>query len=368
MKIGTSLEGLAMFKQAVFALILCCGLGHIATAQTGTVQFKKADIMDNTGFKAPVRYAVSLVPANWSTTGGVVWNVDPASCTAGARTAWYAASPDGGTEMGMLPGIGWQGSSLSGWSQNQGCIVPQSRNPDDAAAAYVQQIAQMTGTQLNIVDIAHDAGWDRQLTQLYSGLSYRTPDFSTEYSAYTRVAEFSFVADNKPIRGFLIMNMLYIDGQTGGFNSNSGQIYQAFFLTAPADKFGSSVPLFEAFMRNFQEDPAWQIAKWNSDAEYARNNPKPSSNWSVSTVGSDILDIQMKGYNDRNAIRDAGHANTIDTIRGVTTYAADTPTGQVQIPTHFENAWQLPNGNIVATNDAFYNGNGEGTRLENFRQ
>ena len=358
----------------LLGLILVLGYG-LATSmlahgqQSTQIQFKRADIMDPSGFAAPVRYAVSLIPADWTTQGGIVWVTDPNSCINGSRLGWSASAPDESVSMGALPGIGWQANSFSGWKRAHGCAAFESSNPDEIAAYYVHQAAQQAGTAVNIVDIQHDPAHDHRQTQiLNTSLGGGVSGIPQNNRAVTRVAEFTYEVGGRPYRGFLLMNMTIFESQIQGTSTLSGSIYEAFYFGARADKFDASLPILEAFMRNFQLDPAWKIAKWRSDAAFAASQPRPSSTWKVDTTGSDILDIQMQGYLNRTAIRDGGQADVVDTIRGVTTYGADTPTGQVQVPSGYDQVWQLPNGNIVASNDPFYDGQGEGTELQQLRR
>lgn len=361
-----------MIRAFIFTLLLGYGFTAVLPAhsqQSTQVQFKRADIMDPSGFKQPVRYAVSLIPADWTTQGGIIWNTDPNSCINGSRLSWGASAPDKSISLGILPGIGWEANTFTGWKQAHGCAAFQSGDPDEIAAYYVHQASQQSGAAINIVDIKHDPAHDQRQTQALNALFGSVPSEVPQSNlAVTRVAEFTHKVEGQSYRGFLLMNMSIFEAHLQGASVLSGSIHDAFYFSAPIESFDASLPIFEAFMRNYQLDPAWQNAKWQSDAAFRARQPRPSSSWKVDTTGSDILDIQMKGYQNRNAIRDTSQANTIDTIRGVTTYSADTPTGQVQIPSTFENAWQLPNGNIVASNDPFYDGQGQGTRLKHLRQ
>ena len=47
-------------------------------------------------------------------------------------------------------------------------------------------------------------------------------------------------------------------------------------------------------------------------------------------------------------------ANTVEVIKGVETYGADTPTGQIELPNQYDRAFQLNDGSFVVTNNVMF--------------
>ena len=64
----------------------------------------------------------------------------------------------------------------------------------------------------------------------------------------------------------------------------------------------------------------------------------------------------VNGYNERMAIQDRTHRETMEAVRGVETYLNSS--GQpVQLDYTYRNAWQLADGSYFLTNDASFNPN-----------
>lgn len=332
-----------------------------------TLHLKKVDIMDPSGFRTPVRYAVSVVPADWKTEGGMVWNVDPNACNNGVNFAWQATSAEEDMTIAQLPNMGWQGNTFSGWKQASGCVVPQNFNPESIASLYLQQ---MFGSSYNIVQAHSDAQMDQAFTKIaHQSMGPAMVAFGrSELSATLRGIEFTATVEGQQIKGIMVSPIMNTRSRMPmGGDFSYGLLASPIFVFAKPEKYAEAEQYFEVYLKNFREDPAWKIAKWNSDAEFRRRNPKPANTWKLDTSGSEILDMGMSGWKKRWDANSTGHSASVDAVHGVNTYHADTPTGLVNIPTNFDHSYQMADGTIIATNDAFYEGGTDGVQLNRAR-
>lgn len=352
------------------SLALCLGIAVAAATPTATAQetlrLKRVDIMDPSGFRQPVRYAVSVLPADWKTEGGMIWNVDPNSCNNGVNFAWQATSPTDDITIAQLPNMGWMANSFSGWKQAQGCMVPQDLRPETIAGQYLQS---MFGSNFSIVEAHSDAQMDQafmniaqtQFAPVLAGFGQYSIDASL------RGIEFTATVEGQSLKGMMISPVMQT--QTNSFNGSMsfGILASPLFVVATPERYADAEQILEIYLKNYREDPAWKIAKWESDRESQRLMPKPSSTWKVDTTGSEILDMGMSGWKKRWDMNSSGHSSSVDTVYGVNTYRADTPTGLVHIPTNYDRSYQMPDGTIIATNDAFYEGGADGVELNRTR-
>jgi hypothetical protein len=62
----------------------------------------------------------------------------------------------------------------------------------------------------------------------------------------------------------------------------------------------------------------------------------------------------MESWRRQNDSSDRTQRETSEWIRDVETYDADVPTGQIELPSGYDRAFQLNADTFVVTNDAFY--------------
>ena len=349
-----------MRKSNIFTAAVLLGLSTVIAlpvfAEPQTLRLKRVDIMDPSGFNVPTRYAISVVPADWKTDGGMVWDVRPNSCINGVNFSWRAFAPDDSVLIARLPDMGWKGSSVTGWDGSPGCEVPQDYTAEGLAVQYLTTLP----FSFRVTDIRRDPDLERQWAGFVGQLSQILAGGGSQVQGDILLVDFEGEYQGKSIEGTLVAPMWESNTNLGFGTSTFGRIVQPMLTASEKGRSAEAVEHLTMFGKNYREDPVWIQKKWQSDAQFRASQPRPSSTWKVDTTGSDILDIQMKGFQDRMASSDRTQSASVDTIWGVTTYGADTPTGQVQINTTYDNNWQLPDGTVVASNDPFYDGTGDG--------
>jgi len=91
-----------------------------AAAFEGNIQLKLVKVDDQYAIDRPIPAFSILVPADWTTEGGIVWQYNGSGC--GAATPflnWTATSPDKISGVQLLPSENWGGMSYA--ANPQGC-------------------------------------------------------------------------------------------------------------------------------------------------------------------------------------------------------------------------------------------------------
>ncbi|MEL6712731.1 MAG: hypothetical protein AAFP86_03110 [Planctomycetota bacterium] len=90
--------------------------------------------------------------------------------------------------------------------------------------------------------------------------------------------------------------------------------------------------------------------------EMAMDNMRTAANISriSANASSEILDMQARGYESRQAIRDESHARAVNAMREVHEYRVPGEDLPVALPSYYEHVYGNGNGEFILTNDANY--------------
>ncbi len=336
-------------------------------------------INDEFGFERPLEaYRLSL-PANWYLKGSVQWH-GAARCPMDLNKLHFmATAPDGSERIEFIPGGTWSWMSLYDANpaarQYQSLECPIKRILDMPAfmQAYIPRIrpnAKIGNTRAR-PDLVQKA---------MANVGNLSNDPNQRVHLEVQEVEVSYEVDGKTINELLISTVLFsqIPGPDpyGGMNGvtmvaqSMGTITVA-NVNAPANRellgmVGESLEILpdyaqriESVMENrsqmmaqaFQRRRAAQqqyLASRRAAAAASRSSS------SVDTTGSDILDIQFRGWKSRDAMTSAGQSRAVDGIHDRTAF--NNTQGQiVYMPTSHSRMYQLPNDVYVGTNDQFFN-------------
>lgn len=323
--------------------------------EPGEMRLKLTTIMDPTGFEKPMPAARSILPADWTTTGGVIWRIG-GECTNGQTVDWTATSPDGKSIIRMFPGVFWRYSN-QGMPVPRDCIAKGYRDAEDFAHDFVS-----TQENARIVKVERDPATSQLLAQ---------PPFSVEMPGdpYMRgwwdaaAVTFTYRYQNTDYTGVLILFTMHnhtVSGHSYGFGmplemGYGGAMVQTVFA-APTDQFDALAPVAMLFLKNYRPDPEWQARMNKHNAKLSADAIQAGKNISkiISSTYSGISDSSMASWRSRNESSDRSQRETSEWIRDVETYDADVPTGQVELPSGYDRAFQLNDDTFVVTNDAFY--------------
>lgn len=140
----------------------------------------------------------------------------------------------------------------------------------------------------------------------------------------------------------------------------------ACWYQAPAEVFDAFEPIFRGIADSVQTNPQWrerefararaqaqalhqshmQMAQMRHQQNMQTIHQQGAASRAAFDTSQSVLDIQMQGWSDRQAMTDHGHQQTIDAVREVTPYAAPGGSAVVEASAHFDRVWSDPQGNL----------------------
>lgn len=343
---------------ARLAVALAAGLLVSVAARaddTGQVRLKLAAIMDPSGFEKPMTAARSVIPADWTATGGVIWRLN-GDCNTGQTVDWTASSADGKAFIRMLPTASWRYNN-QGYPTGSDCIPAAFSSADQYVQGFIGQLRDA-----KIETVERDPATIEVLSQYpFSSEMPGDPYSKTWWDAAS--VTFTYAQAGEPYTGVMILFTMHnytVSGQSFGFGPplqmGYGTAAIQVLLSAPTDRFAEFTPAFELFLKNYQVDPDWQarMNRYNQQMNQQALQSSRKISSIISNTYSEISDMNMESWRKRNESSDRMQRETSEAIRGVETYDADTPTGQIELPSGYDRAFQLNDDTFVVTNDAFY--------------
>lgn len=340
---------------AAFAFAFCSAAG--ATAQgEGDMRLSLVKIMDPSGFEKPMAAATTVLPADWTTQGGVIWRFNMDSCNNGQSVDWIAKSGDGKAFIQMSPSQMWQFNN-QGMPVQQGCVPASFRTADEYVAAYISQMpnARVTGVE-------RSPEVSQVLAREPFSYEFQGDPYSNNWMD-AAVVSVEFDYQGERYAGSMVVwtsHNYTVSGHSYGFGQalemGYGMALTQIMMAAPKDDIADYAQAFQLFMKNYRNDPEWsaRMAQHNRTISEINRRGLEERGRIMSKTYSDLSDASMKSWRERDAASDRGQRATSEWIRDVETYDADTPTGQIELPTGYDRAFQMNDGSFVVTNDAFY--------------
>ncbi len=313
-------------------------------------------IMDPTGFEKPLVAATTVLPAGWTTQGGVIWRLNMNECNSGQSVEWTASSPDDKAFIQMLPTSTWEFNN-QGMPGRQGCIRAAFRSADEYVSSF---IAQMPGGRVTEVERSPE------IVQLLSQYPFSTENQGDPYSrTWTDAATVSveFNRNGERYVGAMViwtMHNYTLSGHSYGFGPplemGYGTAYNMIFMVAPENEIAEFAPAFMLYMKNYRIDPDWNARMMKHNGIISAINIEGAKKRAeiTSKSYSDLSDMSMESWRRRDEASDRMQRETSEWIREVETYDADTSSGQIELPSGYDRAFQMDDDTFVVTNDAFF--------------
>lgn len=336
-----------MTRQHVLMVLLAVGL--LAAAHGAAAQMQRVAIVDPTGFEKPMPAHWVQLPAGWRTQGGVVWDQN-APCGATPSFRWQASSPDGSQLLTLHPSEAWTWDNL-GLPPSQGQCP---RVPITDIRQYLESFVQRHRPGARILDYrprpdlvrtppppsGNGMQWRKDGGELL--IAWAGPNGERRESV-AAVVQFTLTT----MAGVM-------PGETRQFLS--GFASAPVTLSAPAGALDMN--LLTHVATTGQPDPAWQARMNKHHQVIARQNQQGAATRSqiIANTGSEILDMQMRGWEERNATNDRIHARNVDAATGTARYE-DPTAGEVRLDSTYDHTWRATDGTYLQSNDPNFDPN-----------
>lgn len=315
-----------------------------AAAPTPPTGPQRVAIIDPNGFEQPMPAQWVQLPAGWQTRGGVVWDQN-APCGATPSLRWQARSGDGSHLLTVHPAEAWTWDNL-GLPPSQGACP---RQPITNVRQYLEGWVQRHRPGARVLDYrprpdlvrrppppsGNGGHWRNEAGELLLAHAGENGEMRESVSATVLFSEMSMPGVMPgEVRQF-------ITGAAGGTTT----------LAAPAGQL--QLDLLGRISASIEADPQWQ-------ARMDRHNSRIASDGLRGQVergriraetNREIADMNMRGWEERNAANDRMHARTIDGITETTRYQDPAAGGQVRLEGFGDNAWRTNDGTYLQSDD-----------------
>lgn len=334
-------------------LIALAILGVAAAGQAAAQpQLRQAEIIDPSGFERPVVATRINVPAGWRDQGGVVWDPQTTCTSLASRFDWAAWSPDGRSGMQLLPNNSWQMSNMPIQAGGPGSCP---NRPFTNVRQYLDHVVGTYRPGAAVLDyrdrpdIAAASGLGEQRTPMPMGELRQWPEAAEMLIGYT----YNGVPTREVLQSVVIFNHSYMQGMAGmgDIESLNGIALPVFTFRAPDGQLDFG--LVESLRASIAPDPDYTRRMAAHHQQIAGINARGAAERADMTrrTNNEIMEIQRRGYEDRQAIIDRGNEQFSRTIREVEVYD-DPLEGRIELPSHYDRTWALDGGGYLQSNDA----------------
>lgn len=298
---------------------------------------QRVDIIDNTGFAQPLPMFSVGLPGNWQHEYRVDWDTATHCPFNGPRVIVNADSADGLHGLAMLPGMGWQVSARR-VDPNFPCPAAGMMMPRD----YLEQVARQLRPGMRVLSFRErpDLANPQDNHPEYGGellIAHSLQGVVMHETLLTTINHTSLA------RG----GLLAVAGITLVVRAPQGQL-DAGFVQQVVD----SLQPGEEWGRHFSAWSAGQIQAWHEGrmSAIAMAGAADRHRIRMDTI-AEIGRLNTEAFNTRMASNERTNAAFIDAIREVQPWRDPASGQQVDLPMHYQHAWQLSDGRQFLTND-----------------
>ena len=344
---------------------------------TQTVRF-----MDRQTPRGPMLAFTRKIPVGWSASGQASWQKSR-SIFCGKATphrTWSAQSPDGRSKMELWPEqVFFNASGAYVQGGLEGCL----NTPTNNTRAFITNVITQKRPGARIQHYEEPSPKDMALfSTLLPRPKQVAPDTRMHFGIKVGIVRYSYSqsGQNYDEAAFVIFKTAFVVQDPmmgmGGVKTEYTSVLPVFSMRAPTGQldfakaeayFGTQIdnPQYMQIVDAYKEQRVNQMARKSIAASKARMaaNKIPSGGNPMSQALSDINDMSMKGYNDRNASSAYGQTGTINAIRGVNTYTdpmSITGTAEQNIGSG-QYMYRMDDGSYISSDNPSLMG---GTRLE----
>ncbi|MGB7932572.1 MAG: hypothetical protein WCH04_10180 [Gammaproteobacteria bacterium] len=317
----------------------------------GAIRVQRADIIDPNGFEKPMVASTVLIPAGWTTQGGIVWGGEASQCGgSGYNVDFQATSPDGVSAIHFFPMEQWQ------WNSTGSTTMPGCRSQQvSSVQQYIENLVQRARPGARMLDYRRRPDIEKELGQQERTTPMPLGDTRTWVEAGEALIGYS--QDGIEMREtvasavmFTHMRMQSLAGMPGS-EYLSASTFPGFAMRAPDGQL--DFKLAEMIRKSARPNAQWTARVTQHNATIAGIRIKGARDRSriISQTGEEIREMQADSWRRYNESSDRMSRETSEAIRGVETYNDPYNGDTVQLDNTYEHAWQLNDGSYVLTDD-----------------
>lgn len=337
-------------------------LARPATPAEDVLRVQRVEIIDRTGFEQPMPAVAIMVPAGWQAGGEVLWRIDQQCVRAYAPTL-QARAPDGSAAIELAPTDGWSAAS-PGLPQPGGC--PQATFQD--AQQYLQAWVGQHRPGAEILEYQPRPDKSRVLAQNeWQGGGARS-------WADSGVVRIRYPEDGRTVyeTAATIITVHYTRMSAGVGRTWETMQGQAHGVLAWRSTDAEVPPRsFDLVWSTLRSVPEWQARITQAEQQMAAEREATQREIlriQGQMARENLEHIRRRGEIRRQAMQDVEamrnetwrstqatqetmHRNQVRAMREVQGYQ-DPRTGNiVELPHHYNHAWQLRDGTYVLTDN-----------------
>ena len=334
--------------------LLLFGLIAVSTASSPGLQ--PYTIPDNSGFEQPMPAMTVLAPAGWHATGGIQWNVQSRCSMGMPDIGWMARAPDGRAALEILPR--WVSQTPSKLFQFQpGC--PQT--PIDSVRTYLESLAVQRYPQAQLLDYRErpDLSQPIQARLDAVGGNLQFPGWAQRSWAEAGEILLGWTENGQAMREAIVVSGVVMEiSASMDINGGVEQVRSLMFnsavvLRAPDGQL--DFDQLETMRASVKSTPQWQARMQQHQLALNQQQTRSLSVARTSRAGSDILDIQMQGWKNRQAISDRGHAAVVNSIREVQPYTNPYNGHPIELNQGYNYNYRTIDDHVIQTNNPNFN-------------
>jgi hypothetical protein len=336
----------------------CSSIAATGNLPDGAYRVQRARIVDPNGFGQPMTAFTLLVPAGWSTSGGIVWQVNQQGCgKAGTHIAWRAVSPDGISAIELMPEESWGGNNL----QLPPMQLPCPNVGITTVQEYLRWLVERTRPGARILDFRDRSDAIKAL----EGWNSVTPSVGGEIRNWVQAGEvlLAYNFNGQDVREMIGITVLFslsrmqgvVPGEIREFLTISAR--PAIAMRAPHGQLDFN--LAEALRLSIKSDPEWTALMNEHNRKMSGISAKGAADRHAIRMDTarEIEAMRNQGVADRQASLDRSHGDFVNVIRGVENFIDTTSNERIELPNNYQHAWRLKDDTYILTDDPNFDPN-----------
>jgi len=328
------------------------------------IRLKTHHVVDSQGIGLEV-FSV-LIPVDWQTEGGISWPLrNPAQP---AEVAFRAFSPRTPDAMEVFPArpCSYNPANLGLFPVGSLYMGSEVREPMDARQAIkTMVIARNRGGAANLrVTTEADVPELQAIAEQAAAMELRqgVPGAQAEVTAAKVRVEYDLGGQTVEEEFFGTVTAYSFPAGMFGQRAHIWTPDNLFSFRAVKGRLDSQARLYETMVKSFHVNLQWlntyvQVVRALTQQQIQRIHQIGEFSRQLSRQSSEISDMMMQAYENRQAAYDRISTNFSQTIRGVDEWVDPATGARTELPSGYDNAWVNGLGEYVLSESPSYNPN-----------